>query len=170
MSIFTRQPTKLWGQRVVRFVIVGCFNTLLDTSLLLIMVNILGWQKIVANSLSVSIAITTSYFLNHRIVFREPESYSLKKYLRFFAVTGLGVILIQDLVIYLITDKLVVLSSHKSMKLLGRSVSERTIELVVAKLIGVMFGMIWNFLLYKYVVFKIRGGSTEPKEEKLIVG
>jgi putative flippase GtrA len=160
---------KFWERKVIRFLVVGCFNTAFDISLLLAILKVFNWPPLVANSLSVSIAITVSYFLNHRIVFRHYGGYSLKKYARFFLVTGLGVILIQDIVIYFVTDKFWVISKMRTFVLLGHATSVRTIELLGAKLTAVLVGLTWNYLLYKYVVF--RGHETaESKEEELVVG
>ena len=105
ISIILSFVKNAWDLRIIRFIVIGSFNTLFDTSLLLIIVKISGLSPVIVNSVSVSIAITVSYFLNHRIVFRQKSSYSLKKYIRFFLITGLGVIIIQDTIIYLVTDK-----------------------------------------------------------------
>lgn len=162
-------PKKLWERKVVRFVVVGCFNTLLDTSLLLIMVKAFNWSPLIANSLSVSIAITVSYFLNHRIVFRQTGDYTLKKYAHFFLVTGLGVIIIQDLIIYLVTDKFWVISKTTTFTLFQHAVSLKTTELLGAKWTAVLIGMFWNYLLYKYTVFRGHE-AAENKSDELIVG
>lgn len=156
---------KLWERKVVRFLVIGCFNTAFDISLLLSILKILDWSPLIANSLSVSIAVTVSYFLNHRIVFRETSGYTFKKYLHFFLVTGLGVILIQDVVIYLVIDKFWVISQAKTWRLLGHATSLRTLELLGAKLSGVVIGLAWNYLLYKYLVFR-----NHDEEDELFIG
>lgn len=147
---------------------VGIFNTLFDTTLLLILYHVTGLPEVVANTISVSISITFSYFLNHRIVFRDPAKYSLKKYLRFFAITGLGIICIQDLTIYLITSHVWVVADYQTVNVLNHMVSLKTIELIGAKLLAVLLGMAWNFLLYKYVVFKPHH-TKEDSEDSVII-
>ena len=160
---------KLWDRKVVRFLVVGCFNTAFDICLLIAILKVLDWPPLVANSLSVSIAVTVSYFLNHRVVFRDAGGYSLKKYLRFFLVTGLGVILIQDIVIYFVTDKFWVISKTSTVMLFRHATSARTIELLGAKLTAVLVGLTWNYLLYKYIVF--RGHETpNSAADELVVG
>ncbi len=147
---------------------IGSFNTTFDICLLFAIVKIFNWSPIIANSLSVSIAITVSYFLNHRIVFRHHGDYSLKKYAHFFLVTGLGVILIQDLVIYLVTDKLWVINKTSTFMAAGHPITFKALQLLGTKLTAVLIGMTWNYLLYKYVVF--RGHETEEsKEEELVI-
>lgn len=166
MQIFFKQ---LWERKIARFVVVGCFNTAFDVGLLLAILKIFDWPPLVANSLSVSAAITVSYFLNHRIVFRQTEAYSIKKYVRFFLVTGLGIIFIQDSIIYIATDKLWVISKAMTFTFLGHDFHSRTIEILVAKLIGVILGLAWNFLLYKYVVFRISKKTKQADEEKIVI-
>jgi putative flippase GtrA len=158
---------KLWERKVIRFLVVGCFNTAFDIFLLITILKIFNCPPLVANSLSVSIAVTVSYFLNHSIVFRDTGSYSLKKYARFFLVTGLGVILIQDIVIYFVTDKLWIISDASTVTLLGHATSARTLELLGAKLAAVLVGLTWNYLLYKYVVF--RGHRAVDSKEDLTI-
>lgn len=158
MQKFLKQ---LWERKLVRFAIVGCFNTAFDIFLLLAILKILDWSPLVANSLSVSTAITVSYFLNHRVVFRQPDAYSLRKYLRFFLVTGLGIIIIQDSAIYLVTDKLWVISKTMTFTFVGHNFHSRTLEILAAKLAGVLIGLIWNYSLYKYVIFR----GHEPNQD-----
>lgn len=160
---------KLWERKVVRFLVIGCFNTTLDTSLLLIIVKISGWPAFLANSLSAAIAISVSYFLNHRIVFRYTSSYSFKKYVRFLLGTGLGVILIQDIVIYLVTDKFWIISKTKRFMFLQHDFYDKTAELLAAKLFAVICGLAWNYVLYKYIIFR-DPDTVKPKEDELIVG
>jgi putative flippase GtrA len=155
---------KLWQKKVVRFMVVGCFNTVLDTSILLFGYKILGLNELIANTISVSIAITVSYFLNHRIVFRYHEHYSLKRYLHFFAVTGISIILIQDLIIYLATKVFWPVSTSRITVILGHSWSLKTIELLGAKIAAVLIAMVWNFLLYKYIIFKHKDIVDESEE------
>jgi putative flippase GtrA len=147
--------------RFVRFLCVGSFNTLLDFTILNILVELAGLPVLVANSISVSVGITISYFLNHRIVFRHPQKYSLKNYIRFFFVTGFGVIVLQNLVIYAST-KLGIANSDNTVHLLLFNVSDKTVVLNIAKALAVIVGMVWNFLLYKYVVFRHEDDADAP--------
>jgi putative flippase GtrA len=145
---------KLWEQKLVRFFFVGSFNAVMDITLLLIFYKGIGLPQLVANTFSVAITVTMSYFLNHKIVFRYRQGYSLKNYLRFFAVTGFSVIFIQDLIIYLVTDKLWIIASTRTVAVGSHHLFAKTLELLAAKVAGILLGMIWNYLLYKYVVFR----------------
>ncbi len=106
-----------------------------------------------------------SYFLNHSIVFRQPGNYSFKKYIRFLLGTGLGAILIQDVVIFLITDKFWPINVSKRTELIGHDFHTKTLEILGAKLIAVVIGLGWNFTLYKYIIFR-----NHDKEDELVVG
>jgi putative flippase GtrA len=142
---------RIWERRLVRFLCVGSFNTLLDFTVLNLLVMLAGFPELVANSLSVSVGITVSYFLNHRLVFRHPQKYALKSYLRFFLVTGLGAIIIQNTVLFF-AGKTGFAHSASSVHFLV-TISEKTLVLNAGKALAVVIGLVWNFLLYKYVVF-----------------
>ena len=169
ISIILSFVKNAWDLRIIRFIVIGSFNTLFDTSLLLIIVKISGLSPVIVNSVSVSIAITVSYFLNHRIVFRQKSSYSLKKYIRFFLITGLGVIIIQDTIIYLVTDKFWIVNKTITTIFIGHTFYLKTLELLGTKFIAVAVGLTWNFVLYKYIVFRDHE-TIESKEDRLVIG
>lgn len=118
-----------------------------------ILVGLGGLPVLVANTISVSIGITISYFLNHRFVFRHQQKYSFGSYIRFFLGTGVGVIVIQNIVLF-IAGKTGFAHSANSVHLLLINVSDRTFALNIAKALAVVVGMVWNFLFYKYVIFR----------------
>lgn len=155
--------SKVWRQQIARFVTVGCFNTLLDFTLLNILTAVVGLPTLVANTVSVSIGITASYLLNHYVVFRHSGKPTLKNYARFFVITGVSVIGIQNLVIYTVSH-LIVVQPGQGATVMGHFISGETIELNVAKALAVLMGMAWNFLLYKYVIFKDDPNTSEPEE------
>lgn len=157
---------KTWEHTFVRFLCVGSFNTLLDFVLLNILFELVGLPALVANSMSVTVGVTLSYFLNHKIVFRHPTKYSTKNYVRFFMVTGLSVILVQNLVIYVIT-KADLVGSSSMVHLFRFDISAGTIELNVAKALAVLVGMFWNYLFYKHVIFRHKN-STDVADEIIV--
>jgi len=152
---------KLWQRREIRFLAVGCFNTALDFILLNILFGLVGFPQLVANTISVTIGITISYFLNHKIVFRHKDKPGIKNYLRFFVITGFSAIIIQNLTIYLVTKALPV-SESTTIQIAGFSIAATVLELNIAKVVAILAGMSWNFLLYKHVVFK---DDTKEHEE-----
>lgn len=160
---------KLWGVKVTRFACVGVFNTLFDLSMLNTLVFVGHLPTLVANLISASISISVSYFLNHHIVFRSRENHTFIRFAKFFTVTGVGILAIQTLVIYLVTHLL----SHQqalvhdilSMLHITR-LSARAFDLNFAKLCAVAVALIWNFLIYHFVIFKKPG--EEPDEDVLL--
>jgi len=148
---------KIWEVKLTRFLTVGVFNTAFDLSLLNAFVFLLHIPLLAANLISASISISTSYFLNHHIVFRSPEQHELKRFLHFFAVTGIGILGIQTLVIYTVSH---LLSPHDAaltrvFREIGfRHITGRLVDLNIAKLCAVAAAMAWNFSIYHFVVFK----------------
>ena len=149
---------RAWEQKIVRFAFIGGFNTIISFAILDFFFKIVGLEVILANTISVVVGITISYFLNHRIVFRHPQKYSLSSYARFFLITGFSAVVIQDSIIYAIT-KVVVIHPQHTAHVVGFAINARTLEINIAKGVAVIVGMVWNFMLYKYVVFIHKKGK-----------
>lgn len=158
---------KIWDKKATRFLVVGTFNTLLDFILLNILFQVVGLPLLLANSISVTVAVTGSYILNHKIVFRQQGGLTLKGYGHFLLITGFSVLVIQNIVIFT-AKHLFVVPEDRYIEILNHSVSERVLELNLAKVVAVLIGMVWNFLLYKYVVFK-NPKPTQEADKVLIV-
>jgi putative flippase GtrA len=155
---------KIWEHKLVRFAAVGGFNTLLDLTILNILVLIVGLPTVVGNLISASICITISYFLYHRLVFRSKEPHSIKLFVHFFLVTGVGILVLQSLMIALVTHIL----GHKEIgvnHLLSfahvHPLKTSFINLNVAKLCAVAVGLVWNYCLYHFVIFKTHNEVDE---------
>lgn len=137
-------------QRLLIFGSIGVFNTALDVSLFLLFRH-LGLSILLANILSTSIALLGSYFLNKRFTFN-AQSTSRQTLPLFLAVTLAGLWILQPIII-----KLVLLILHTAIitQILG-SVFQRPGRYyeLLAKLSATPATLIWNFLLYKHVVFK----------------
>lgn len=147
---------KLWEMKLTRFATVGVFNTLFDISILNTLVFLVHVPYVAANLVSASVSMSVSYFLNHHVVFRHKESHSVKKFAHFFAVTGLGILGIQSLVIYAVTH---LLAPHghavaSVIHALHIGLSARAFELNIAKICAVLTAMTWNFTIYHLVLFK----------------
>ena len=153
MSSILEIYKKCWKHRKVRFFFVGCFNTLFDFVLLNIFFGLFGFPLLVANTLSAGIAITNSYFLNHFVVFRSSRKYSFGSYLRFLFVTGLSVLLVQNIVIYIVTSA-VETDPRATIYIFNIAVTHQFIEINLAKATAVIAGMIWNYLSYKHIIFR----------------
>jgi putative flippase GtrA len=148
---------KLWSVKVTRFAAVGVFNTLFDLSMLNVLVFLGHLPTLLANLISASISISVSYFLNHNIVFRSHENHTPSRFAKFFAVTGVGILAIQTLVIYLVTH-LLSRQEHLVNDILRdmhiTRLSTKAFDLNVAKLCAVAIALVWNFSIYHFVIFK----------------
>lgn len=144
---------QLFEHEKIRFGVAGLANTGLDFVLLNTFVFIFGAFPILANAISVSIGISISYFLNHFFVFKSKIPVSFKKYVQFFCITGFSSLALQTLVIVLFTQ-LFESSFSRSLFILSGISGNTFLELNIAKIAAVLIGMIWNFMLYKYVIFR----------------
>ena len=148
---------KLWERRVVRFACIGVINTLTDAAILNVLVFVFGVKLLIANVISASVSIIISYFWNHYIVFQKEHQLSLRMFLKFVIVTGLSIVAIQSAVIYIAQHIFTLSEISKLTGLHGTHVE--FIQVDGAKIAAVLIGMVWNFLLYKYVVFRHHDAS-----------
>ena len=122
----------------IKFATIGAFNTALDFAILFSL-KALGINIAFSNIVSTGITFILSFILNKKITFNstnKTKQESIKEFLSFTIITLFGLWVIQTLVIYIITS---ILSN---------------ITLFIAKIIATIFSLIWNFVLYKKVVFK----------------
>lgn len=143
---------RVWQYRIVRFGCVGAVNTLTDVALLNILVFGFNLKLLAGNTLSTSITIVLSYFWNNIVVFQNQHRRSLRLFVKFAVVTGLSILLVQNLIIYGVVHAV---SLHMIERL--TDVSESAAQLLQvngAKAIAVVGSMTWNFVLYQTLVFK----------------
>lgn len=126
----------------LRFGAVGALNTVLDFSLLFAFVG-LGVNQYVANYLSTSCAIVFSYFMNRRFTFRSEGS-KRREVIPFLLVTLAGLWALQPFVIWLMTIGM------------RPFAAEEYVVLFVAKLVATVASLVWNYLMYRWVVFTPR--------------
>ena len=65
------------GPRAAKFAVVGVLNTTLDFAVFLVLLYVVGWPLLVANTVAYLVGLTNSYVLNSRWTFRDagpPES------------------------------------------------------------------------------------------------
>lgn len=147
---------KIWSFSVTRFFIVGVINTLIDFGILNLLVFVFDLNKIVANSLSVAVAMIISYWLNYHVVFRQTSQNHIFKLITFFTITSFGLFVIQNVIIYLLVHLVtlpadIVFSATQAIGL--DMFSNEFILLNTAKLVGTVVTMVWNFLMYRRFVF-----------------
>jgi putative flippase GtrA len=148
---------KVWDFRVNRFIAVGITNTAVDFLILNFLVFAFGLNKIVANSISVSIALLVSYTLNHHFVFRYKGKDYAKRLILFLAITTFGLFIIQNLVIYILVNPFTLPADIAITIINGIGIhnfSDEFITLNFAKAAASGVTMVWNYIMYKNFVFK----------------
>jgi putative flippase GtrA len=78
---------------------------------------------------------------------------------KFFVATGISVIVIQNIVIYLVKPLYSNLAAH----FLHSSLDTR-VSLNLAKITAVLVGMVWNFVLYSRVIFANKHKTGDEEE------
>lgn len=144
---------KLLDSQKVRFLVAGCTNTAIDFLILNALVLLLHLPTLVANVFSVLVGITISYALNHFFVFRHPGRVSVATFLKFFLVTGFSSLVLQSVIIYgfeVFFDT----RFGNSLLFLPSSGQNAFLAINIAKAVAVLVGLVWNFCMYKFVVFR----------------
>lgn len=137
----------------IRYMLVGGFNTALDFALLFIFVGF-GLHRIPANYLSTGISMVFSFFANKNYTFKNTGGKKRQQFALFVTVTIIGMWVIQPAVILLATS------------VLDPYVANKSIELFLAKTIATGASLVWNYLLYSRVVFKMNHPKDAEKNEK----
>lgn len=133
----------LW--QAAKFALVGVLNTLIDLGVLNILSMLTGITKgFIVGGVNVpgfSVAVVNSYFWNKLWVFQRREKLFLD-FPQFLAVSVIGILLNSGIII--------VLTTYVN-PFFGAS---EELWLNIAKLVAVPANMMWNFLGYKFIVFK----------------
>lgn len=133
-----------------RFVAVGASSTAIDFVILFVLQH-LGLPIIAANIISTSVAFCFSFYANKRFTFKTSGTNVKREMILFVIVTLTGMWVLQNIVISLSMPIFLKFASHEA-------------ALLFAKLFATMFSMVWNYVLYRNVVFK--HSPTVKKEEK----
>lgn len=126
-------------RRFLKFGIVGVSGTAIDFGVTWFFRNIVGFGDLVANALGFTVAATTNYILNRRWTWRSQEKKVGVEYLKFFAVSliGLGLnTLILSLLKHLFTFP-----------------NEDT-NFWLAKIGATLVVMLWNFFANNFFTFR----------------
>lgn len=123
-----------------RFLIVGVFNTAIDFGVYTVLV-VLGVSSVVANYPATSLALIFSFVANKRYTFGQSDRTNTRQIITFLAVTLCGLWILQPLIITGLSQSLVSL------------VHSQVLGAVAAKVCATVVTTIWNYILYKRVVF-----------------
>ena len=142
--------------RISRFGVAGIFITMIDFAIFNVLSSkMVHLSKIQANTISTTVAMIFSFFVNRSFVF-QGQGNELQQAVLFFAFTAFGLYILQNSVIYLLTEYL-----KWPRKLVTRITSTGHIPLEPdfilkngAKLTGTVVSLTWNYLLYGRIVFR----------------
>ncbi|PIU98573.1 hypothetical protein COS61_00620 [Candidatus Wolfebacteria bacterium CG03_land_8_20_14_0_80_40_12] len=154
------------AEQAAKFGIVGVLNTVIDCVILNVLVFfgftaafiILGQKFLVANIISVAVAMTNSFILNKQWTFQSKGGNVYLEIVKFLAITIIGMFVIHQIIFNLFYYQLasissLVLSIVYFLKL-DRFFSDNFIILNFAKSIAIAASLVWNFIGYKFLVFK----------------
>jgi putative flippase GtrA len=144
----TDSPAKLIKQ-FSKFIIVGGINTVIDFLVLNILISVTGItsgaELFILNSISFSIAVVNSYFMNKYWTFQDKTQTKKEpvKFSQFLAVSLVGIV-INGGVLSLITAYVAIPFVFITPVMWAN----------IAKLFATGISLIWNFIGYKFFVFK----------------
>lgn len=136
---------RVWMYQLVKFGIVGLLNTAIDFGILNFGSALTGIYSgtgiITINIISFSVAVINSYFWNRLWVFDKSGRIHFKEFLQFLVVSFIAIV-INSAIVFGIT----------TFAPFG-GVTPAVLE-NIAKIIATVVSLVWNFLGYKFFVFK----------------
>lgn len=145
------------AKQVGKFGAVGVINTLLDFTLFNLLTQYLLFPAVASNIVSTGTAMTFSFFANKVWVFSNQGKEIFKQAVLFISVTLFGLWVIQTGIIFILqqiwTWPLEFGYSIVELVRLDGILDQKLVFDNGAKVIGTFFSMVWNYLLYKKVVF-----------------
>lgn len=143
--------------QLIKFAMVGFANTAVDFGILNLLMGMTGIYSgkniFFLNSISFIVAVIHSFFWNKFWTFKVKKTEATKEFLQFLIVSIVG-LLINGGIVYMITTWL--------KPMFGMS---DAIWANAGKIVATVVSLIWNFIGYKYIVFKkkdvpAQGGSA----------
>lgn len=143
--------------QVVRFGLVGVVNTIVDYVTfitLTIVFNIPLSHVWIAKYPSSAVGMAVSFVLNRRFVFRATAHRARGQVFRFIVATLIGIFVIQNLLTQLFASKVQYFGIEASHVVDVAGLSRTFTIKTVAFALGAVASIVWNFLAYKYWVFR----------------
>jgi putative flippase GtrA len=143
-------------KRVGKFGIVGVINTIIDFGIYNVLSSRVGFTLVQANIVSTTVAMVFSFFANKNVVFKSKSGSIKHQAISFLLVTAFGLYILQTGTIELLTHvwlwpmNTLVIFAHSA----GITDHNSFIIKNGAKLVGTVISLIWNYVMYKKVVFK----------------
>jgi len=121
-------------RNLILYGVIGCFTASLDFCVFTLLSQVCDVYYIIANTISVLIGISTSFILNRSINFKVKDH--AKRRFVIFLIVGLCGYLLSSLILYIGIDTL-------------------GAEELVVKLVSIVMVVFFQFLLNKFVTFKV---------------
>jgi putative flippase GtrA len=143
--------------RISKFVVVGILNTTLDLAIFNYLTSKrISWTRIPANIASTSIAMAFSFAMNFFLVFTPSRDAGTSHAYRFVVITALGLYVIQNTVIWLMTNVVpqpIAFTVRSVRRIEFFRCNTMLLERNLVKLSATIASLTWNYLWYKYYVF-----------------
>ncbi len=120
-------------RNLILYGIIGCCSSTLDFILYTLFVSVFGWHYILSNCISVLAGITTSFTLNRNYNFKVKDK-TRQRFAVFLSI-GLCGMMVSNMLLYVCID---IFHWNK----------------IVSKLLSIIFVVIFQFILNKYITFK----------------
>jgi putative flippase GtrA len=148
------------GFQISKFAVVGVLNTLIDLLGFNLLRKFTKLKTIGASYISSTIAMLNSYLLNKYWTFQSVNSglSAAGEAAKFFGSTIIGIYVIHNGLVWILSEKFTFFSKlaysiTKRLPVLNK-LSEKFVYDNVAKVGGIAGSLVWNFVLYKFWVFK----------------
>jgi len=152
----------LLGKRIpiilqfLKFVLVGLANTAVDFGILNFLMNATGiysGQSIFfLNSVSFVVSVTHSFFWNKFWTFKVKKTDATKEFLQFLLVSIVG-LLINGAIVYMITTWIKPMFGFSEITWAN-----------IAKASATIISLVWNFIGYRFIVFKEKKAEVASTE------
>ncbi len=121
-------------RRILKFSLVGVINTSVDFVVFIILVHVMLWEVLLANTVSYSLGTFNSFFMNKHWTFQDRTRYSssLGSFFNFVLINASSLIISSAVVFFL----------------------SKSIPAVLAKIFSVCGVLAWNYILTRRFVFK----------------
>ena len=152
-------------EQAAKFIVVGVINTFIDYLILNILIYVgftaflmLSGQKfLIANIISVSVAMINSFILNRQWAFNAEKGNIYGQIIKFIVVTVIGMFVVHQIVFNIfyyqlgyIFNFIVQIARFLNLTFLSKDF----IILNFSKALAISVSMVWNFIGYKFLVFK----------------
>lgn len=128
-------------KKIILFGFIGVLNTAVDLAIFAALTSVLNLHFVIANIISTASALALSYILNSRFTFNARTT--KQNVLSFLIVTLVGLWALQPFIIIVFEPFI-----------RAYIISDPDTSLLASKLIATGFSLTWNFVLYKFIVFK----------------